>query len=225
MDIPALYASLQLYKKAPAKFDADSKKKLESDTERFLDAYLAETESFETDSAPELLVFLQKAAVFDSLKDKISQARQKLHQSLTRFDERYGLTGLERVAPETIERNIDKLSLLAQMPVKSRPAFKRLFDIMAHIDLTDENGNSLGQAGRDRIETTVAEAARTDAFFSLLGSSEITVDGYFDLVRDAMQIHLINLFFAEAIAPHYPLNDADAGKMADYMEKLTALIK
>ena len=225
MDIPALYASLQLYKKAPAKFDADSKKELESDTERFLDAYLAETESFETDSAPELLVFLQKAAVFDSLKDKISQARQKLHQSLTRFDERYGLTGLEQIAPETVERNIDKLSLLAQMPVKSRPAFKRLFDIMAHIDLTDENGNSLGKAGRDRIETTVAEAARTDAFFSLLGSSEITVDGYFDLVRDAMQIHLINLFFAEAIAPYYPLNDADAGKMADYMEKLTVLIK
>ena len=40
-----------------------------------------------------------------------------------------------------------------------------------------------------------------------------------------MQIHLINLFFAEAIAPRYPLNAADAGKMADYMEKLTALIK
>lgn len=85
-----------------------------------------------------MLTLLQKAAVFDNLRDKIKQARQKLQRALNDFDERYGLAGLESLPPELIEKNIDKIDLLAQMPLKERPAFKHMFDIMSQIDLTDE---------------------------------------------------------------------------------------
>ena len=224
-DISALYAALQQYKKNPAAFDDKARNRLEAETESFLDAYLTDETVFETDAAPELLILLRKAAAFDALQDKIKRARQKLHPALCDFDKRYGLTGLENAAPETVDRNIDKLAVLAQMPVKNRPAFKRLFDIMAHIDLTDENGESLGQNGRDRIETTVVETARTDAFFTFLASPEITVDDYFAVLHDAMQIHLINLFYTEEIAPHYPLDAENMQKATAYMEKLAELIK
>ena len=224
-DLSALYTTLQQYKKDPAALDDDTRNRLWAETESFLDAYLADKVIFETDAAPELLMLLQKAAAFDDLHEKIKQARKKLQQQLNDFDKRYGLSGLETLPPELIEKNIDKIGVLAQMPLKERPAFKHMFDIISQIDLTDENGNSLGQAGRDRIETTVTELARTDAFFCLLGAKDLTVDEYFSVLHDAMQINLISLFYTEEIAPHYPLSEEMKEKAAAYMEKLTGLIK
>ena len=100
-----------------------------------------------------------------------------------------------------------------------------MFDIISQIDLTDENGNSLGGNGRDRIEATVTELAKTDAFFCLLGAKDLTVDEYFSVLHDAMQINLIGLFYTEEIARHYPLSEEMKEKAAVYMEKLTGLIK
>lgn len=224
-DVSFLYAELKQYKKNPAVFDNGKKEQLFRRTEDFLNTYLADKVIFETDAAPELLMLLQKAAAFDDLHEKIKQARKKLQQQLNDFDKRYGLSGLETLPPELIEKNIDKIGVLAQMPLKERPAFKHMFNIMSQIDLTDENGNSLGQAGRDRIETTVTELARTDAFFCLLGAKDLTVDEYFSVLHDAMQINLISLFYTEEIAPHYPLSEEMKEKAAAYMEKLTGLIK
>lgn len=224
-DVSFLYAELQRYKKNPAVFDDGEKERLSRRTETFLNEYLADEVIFETDAAPELLMLLQKAAVFDSLRDKIKQARKKLQQQLNDFDERYSLSGLESLPPELIEKNVDKISILAQMPLKDRPAFKHMFDIISQIDLTDENGNSLGGNGRDRIEATVTELAKTDAFFCLLGAKDLTVDEYFSVLHDAMQINLIGLFYTEEIARHYPLSEEMKEKAAVYMEKLTGLIK
>lgn len=224
-DVSFLYAELQRYKKNPAVFDDGEKERLSRRTETFLNEYLADEVIFETDAAPELLMLLQKAAVFDSLRDKIKQARKKLQQQLNDFDERYGLSGLESLPPELIEKNIEKISVLAQMPLKDRPAFKHMFDIISQIDLTDENGNSLGGNGRDRIEATVTELAKTDAFFCLLGAKDLTVDEYFSVLHDAMQVNLIGLFYTEEIARHYPLSEEMKEKAAVYMEKLTGLIK
>lgn len=224
-DVSFLYAELQRYKKNPAVFDDGEKERLSRRTETFLNEYLADEVIFETDAAPELLMLLQKAAVFDSLCDKIKQARKKLQQQLNDFDERYSLSGLESLPPELIEKNVDKISILAQMPLKDRPAFKHMFDIISQIDLTDENGNSLGGNGRDRIEATVTELAKTDAFFCLLGAKDLTVDEYFSVLHDAMQINLIGLFYTEEIARHYPLSEEMKEKAAVYMEKLTGLIK
>lgn len=224
-NVSLLYAELQQYKKDPAAFDAGKKEQLGQKTEKFLNEYLADKIVFETDAAPELLTLLQKAAVFDNLRDKIKQARQKLQRALNDFDERYGLAGLESLPPELIEKNIDKIDLLAQMPLKERLAFKHMFDIMSQIDLTDENGNSLGQDGRARIETTVVGLAKTDAFFCLLGAKDLTVDEYFSVLHDAMQINLIGLFYTEEIARHYPLSPEMKEKAAAYMEKLAGLIK
>lgn len=224
-DVSFLYAELQRYKKNPAVFNDGEKERLSRRTETFLNEYLADEVIFETDAAPELLMLLQKAAVFDSLRDKIKQARKKLQQQLNDFDERYSLSGLESLPPELIEKNVDKISILAQMPLKDRPAFKHMFDIISQIDLTDENGNSLGGNGRDRIEATVTELAKTDAFFCLLGAKDLTVDEYFSVLHDAMQINLIGLFYTEEIARHYPLSEEMKEKAAVYMEKLTGLIK
>lgn len=224
-DVSFLYAELQRYKKNPAVFDDGEKERLSRRTETFLNEYLADEVIFETDAAPELLMLLQKAAVFDSLRDKIKQARKKLQQQLNDFDERYGLSGLESLPPELIEKNIEKISVLAQMPLKDRPAFKHMFDIISQIDLTDENGNSLGGNGRDRIEATVTELAKTDAFFCLLGAKDLTVDEYFSVLHDTMQVNLIGLFYTEEIARHYPLSEEMKEKAAVYMEKLTGLIK
>lgn len=224
-DVSFLYAELQRYKKNPAVFNDGEKERLSRRTETFLNEYLADEVIFETDAAPELLMLLQKAAVFDTLRDKIKQARKKLQQQLNDFDERYSLSGLESLPPELIEKNVDKISILAQMPLKDRPAFKHMFDIISQIDLTDENGNSLGGNGRDRIEATVTELAKTDAFFCLLGAKDLTVDEYFSVLHDAMQINLIGLFYTEEIARHYPLSEEMKEKAAVYMEKLTGLIK
>ncbi|MGN1079676.1 MAG: hypothetical protein ACI4TE_05830 [Alphaproteobacteria bacterium] len=224
-DVSFLYAELQRYKKNPAVFYDGEKERLSRRTETFLNEYLADEVIFETDAAPELLMLLQKAAVFDSLHDKIKQARKKLQQQLNDFDERYSLSGLESLSPELIEKNVDKISILAQMPLKDRPAFKHMFDIISQIDLTDENGNSVGGNGRDRIEATVTELAKTDAFFCLLGAKDLTVDEYFSVLHDAMQINLIGLFYTEEIARHYPLSEEMKEKAAVYMEKLTGLIK
>lgn len=224
-DVSFLYADLQRYKKDPAGFDDEKKEQLSGRTEAFLNEYLADKIIFETDAAPELLMLLQKAAVFDNLRDKIKQARKKLQKQLKDFDERYGFTDLETVAPELIEKNIDKIGVLAQIPIKDRPDFKQIFDIIANVDLTDENGDSLGQAGRDRVETTVIELARTDTFFCLLGSKNLNMEEYFSVLHDAMQINLIGLFYTEEIVKYYPLNDETKRKAADYMEKLINLIK
>lgn len=224
-DVSFLYAELQRYKKNPAAFDDGKKEQLSRRTDTFLNEYLADEIIFETDAAPELLMLLQKAAVFDGLHEKIKQARKKLQQQLNDFDRRYGLAGLESLPAELIEKNIDKISVLAQMPLKERPAFKHMFDIISQIDLTDENGNSLGQNGCDRIETTVTELAKTDAFFCLLGAKDLTVDEYFSVLHDAMQVNLIGLFYTEEIARHYPLSEEMKEKAALYMEKLTELIK
>ncbi len=224
-NIADLYAQIQRYKKNPADFDAEQQNRLEEQTDLFLNDFLSDKIVFETDAASELLTFFQKASVFENLHEKIKQARKKLQQKLKDFDQRYGLTDLENVPAELIEKNIDKINVLSQMPLKARPAFKQMFDIMERVDLTDENGNSLGQEGRDRVETTVIELAKTDAFFSLLGSKDLSVDEYFNVLHDAMQVNLIGLFYTEEIAKHYPLSDDMKQKAQNYMEELIRLIK
>lgn len=224
-NVSFLYSELLLYKKKPESFEIEKKERLKQKTEAFLNEYLDGTAVFETDAAPELLMLLQKAAVFDELRDKLKQARKKLQRQLKDFDERYGLTDLDSLEPELIEKNIEKIGALAQMPIKNRQAFKQMFDILSRVELTDDKGTSLGRDGRDRVETAVVELARTDAFFCLLGAKNLTVDDYFNVLHDAMQLNLIGLFFAEEIAPHYPLSEEMKEKAAVYMEKLTKLIK
>ncbi len=224
-NIADLYAQIQRYKKNPADFDAEQQNLLEKQTDLFLNDFLSDKIAFETDAASELLTFFQKASVFENLHEKLKLARKKLQQKLNEFDQRYGLTDLENVPAELIEKNIDKINVLAQMPIKARPAFKQMFDIMEKVDLTDENGNSLGQEGRDRVETTVIELAKTDAFFCLLGSKDLSVDEYFNVLHDAMQVNLIGLFYTEEIAKHYPLSDDMKQKAQGYMEQLISLIK
>ncbi len=224
-NIALLYHELQRFKKNPDDFNAAQKEALLKRTDECLSDFIGDKIEFGTDAAPELLMFIQKTAVFESLQSKTKAAGKKLKQKLNEFDRHYGLDALNDVPPELIEKNIEKISVLAQMPFKSRPAFKPLFEIISKTDLTDENGNSLGQEGRDKIETTVVELAKTDTFFSLLGAKELNLELYLNVLRDAMQVNLIGLFYTEEIAKHYPLSGDMKQKAADYMEKLTELIK
>lgn len=224
-NIALLYSELQRFKKNPDDFNAAQKNDLLKQTDECLTDFINDKIEFGTDAAPELLMFLQKAAAFESLQPKAKAARKKLQQKLNDFDRRYGLDALDDIPQELIEKNIDKIGVLAQMPFKSRPAFKQLFEIISKIDLTDENGNSLGEEGHDRIETTVIELAKTDTFFSLLGAKNLDLELYLNVLHDAVQVNLIGLLYTEEIAKHYPLSDDMKQKAADYMQKLVELIK
>ena len=224
-NVSFLYAKLKEYQKKPSSFEESVKKELLQETEAFLNDFLTGSVVFETEAAPELLMFLRKATIFDNLKDIIKLARKKLQKDLNDFDKRYGLIGLENIPEELIEKNIDKIGILSQMSPKERPEFRKLFDIISRIDLTDENGRSLGKDGNKKIETIVVDLGRTDAFFCLLGETDLNIDKYFSVLLDAMQVNLIGLFYAEEIAHLYPLNEETKEKVISYMGKLINQIK
>lgn len=224
-NVAFLYADLSQYKKNPESFDAEKKQQLCQGIKDFLNDFVNDKIVFETDSAPELLLFLNKAAVFGDLKEEIATARKKLQQKLSEFDDRYGLKDLDKVPPETISKNIDKMNLLEQMPLTGRAEFRNIINIMSKIDLTDDDGNSLGQEGLDRILSTMLDIAKMDTLFCLLGKENLTVDDYFSVLHDALQINLINLFYVEELAPVYPLSDDMKEKAQRYMEKLLELIQ
>ena len=220
-----LYARLNGYNENPETFNEEQKQNLLNDTASFLDDYLADKIVFETDAAPELLILFQKAVVFDVLQKKVIQARKKLCQQLNAFDQRYGLLGLENIPDQVMEKNIDKIGVLSQMPITTRPAFQQLFNIVDHIDLTDDNGVSMGQEGHDRLQDTLISLSKTDTFFCLLGASHLTVDDYFAVLHDALQINLIALLYTDEIAVHYPLSEDMREKAKTYMAKLIDMIK
>lgn len=106
-NIALLYSELQRFKKNPDDFNAAQKNDLLKQTDECLTDFINDKIEFGTDAAPELLMFLQKAAAFESLQPKTKAARKKLQQKLNDFDRRYGLDALDDIPQELIEKNID----------------------------------------------------------------------------------------------------------------------
>ncbi len=67
-NIALLYSELQRFKKNPDDFNAAQKNDLLKQTDECLTDFINDKIEFGTDAAPELLMFLQKAAAFESLQ-------------------------------------------------------------------------------------------------------------------------------------------------------------